>query len=113
MCDPPHHLLILLQEHSRYALFRRGIYQPRDIAWSGGGGGVDGVWRQNDGIAPAKGVGIRICEIVLKAVCQQDEAWGSFGITMVGGSGRWEEESKLFAALTVSALHRESVLIFQ
>ena len=38
---------------------------------------------------------------------------GLVGVAMVGGNGRQEEGSNICATIAGSALHRESVLIYQ
>ena len=46
--------LVPLPECGGYALLCRGVYQPRDIVWHSGGGGINCVGRQDGGVASAE-----------------------------------------------------------
>ena len=71
--------LISLQEYGRNALLGWGVDQPLYIGWCGissVGGGVDGVGRQDGGVAPVEGVGISAGKILPIAGCRRDKVRG-------------------------------------
>ena len=92
---PSYNPLMLLQEHSRYALLGRGIYHPRNVGWCSSGDSINGVRCQDSSISPPEGVGLRAVKIVTISVCQWGKALGvQAGLTWwVGAEGNKKYQS--------------------